>query len=126
MKCLVPVLLLAVACSAGAVVIRDDVADSKYRVAASMFPALVDLPTEGHGVLIAPRWVLTAAHAIAWQPNIEVIVLNGAPRAVEKIVFHPGYKKLPQDIIDSAMKSGDASAVVEFLASSDDVGVPRY
>jgi hypothetical protein len=69
--------------------------------------------------------VLTAAHAIAWQPNIEVIVLNGAPRAVEKIVFHPGYKKLPQDIIDSAMKSGDASAVVEFLASSDDVALVK-
>jgi len=120
---LTPLLLLAVACSAGAVVIRDDVADSEYRVAASAFPALVDLPAEGHGVLIAPRWVVTAAHAVAWQPDLEVIVLNGAPRAVEKIVFHPGYKKLPQDIIDSAMKSGDASAVMEFLASSDDVAL---
>jgi secreted trypsin-like serine protease len=125
MSRLAPLLLLAVAYSAGAVVIRDDVADSKYRVAASMFPALADLPTEGHGVLIAPRWVLTAAHAIAWQPHIEVIVLNGAPRAVEKIVFHPGYKKLPQEIIDSAMKSGDASAVMEFLASSDDVALVK-
>ncbi|MDQ3039170.1 MAG: trypsin-like serine protease [Pseudomonadota bacterium] len=116
-------LLLAVACSAGAVVVRDDVADSKYRVAASAFPALVDLPNEGHGVLIAPRWIVTAAHAVAWQPHLEVIVLNGTPRAVEKIVFHPGYKKLPQEIIDSAMKSGDASAVMKFLASSDDIAL---
>ncbi len=123
MSRLAPFLLLAVACSAGAVVIRNDVSDSEYRVAASAFPALVDLPTEGHGVLIAPRWVLTAAHAVAWQPHLEVIVLNGAPRAVEKIVFHPGYKKLPQEIIDSAMKSGDATAAMEFLALSDDIAL---
>lgn len=125
MKRLVPFLLLALTCSAGAVVIRDDVADSRYRVAASAFPALVDLPTEGHGVLIAPRWIVTAAHAVAWQHHVDVIVLNGTPRAVEKIVLHPGYKKLPQGLIDSAMKSGDASDVIAFLASSDDVALVK-
>ena len=59
--------LLVVSSSASAIVIRDDVDDSKYRIAASDFPALADMPGEGHGVLIAPQWVITAAHAIAWQ-----------------------------------------------------------
>lgn len=117
--------LLVVASSAGAVVIRDDVDDAKYRVAASTFPALADLPTEGHGVLIAPEWVVTAAHAVAWQPHVKVLVVNGSPRVVERLVFHPGYKKLPQEMIDAAMKSGDASAAMEFLASSDDIALVK-
>lgn len=118
-------LLLAVAYGAGAVVIRDNVEDSKYRIAGSAFPALADLPTEGHGVLVAPQWVVTAAHAVAWQPHMQVVVLNGSARTVEKLVFHSGYKKLPQEMIDAAMKSGDASAAMEFLASSDDIALVK-
>ena len=63
--------LLIVSFSASAIVIRDDVDDSKYRVPASEVLALVDLPGEGHGVLIAPQWVITAAHAITWQSEIK-------------------------------------------------------
>ena len=70
-------LLLVVASSAGAVVIRHDVEDSQYRVAATAFLALADVPMEGHGVLIAPQWVVTAAHAVAWQTSVDVVVLNG-------------------------------------------------
>lgn len=118
-------LLLAITGSTGAVVIRDDAGDAQYRVAASEFPALVDLPTEGHGVLIAPQWVATAAHAVAWQPEVKVVVVNGVPRAVEKVVFHAGFKKLPQALIDTSMKSGDASVITEFLASSDDIALVK-
>lgn len=125
MSRLILLLVLAAAGGAGAVVIRDDVSDSHYRWAASEFAPLVDLPIEGHGVLIAPRWVVTAAHAVAWQPGVEVVVLNGAPRAVEEVIFHPGYKKLPQELVDDALKSGDASAIVEFLAASDDIALVK-
>ncbi len=118
-------LLLAVGGSAGAIVIRDDVDDSRYRMAASEFTPLADLPGEGHGVLIAPRWVVTAAHAVAWQPRMNVVVLNGTPRAVEKIVFHAGYKKPSQSLIDAAMKTGDASAAMDFFASSDDIALVK-
>lgn len=59
--------LLVLSFSASAIVIRDDVDDSKYRVPASEFAALVDMLGEGHGVLIAPQWVITAAHAIMWR-----------------------------------------------------------
>ena len=47
--------LLTCSFSASAIVIRDDTNDSKYRVPASEFSALVDMPGEGHGVLIAPQ-----------------------------------------------------------------------
>lgn len=118
-------LLFALAQGANAIVIRNDVDDAQYRVVATEFPQLVDLPGEGHGVLIAPRWILTAAHAVSWQAEVDVVVLKGAPRRVEKIILHAGYKKLPQTLIDAAMKSGNAAAVTAFLASSDDIALVK-
>lgn len=90
MRRILLLVLLALPFGAGAIVIRDDVADAKYRVAASEFPALVDLPGEGHGVLIALQWVVTAAHAVMWQTEIKQVTLNGTPREVERLVVHPG------------------------------------
>jgi len=115
--------LLAISLPAYAIVTRHDVDDSKYRVAATEFPALADLPGEGHGVLIAPQWVVTAAHAVTWQTEIKQIVLNGKARDVEKVIVHSGYKKLPKDLIDQAVKTGDATRIVDFLASQDDIAL---
>lgn len=116
-------LLLLVSCGSSAVVIRDDVPDLKHRMAASEFPALADMPGEGHGVLIAPQWVVTAAHAVSWQHSMDVVVVDGTPRAVRNVVVHPGYKKPPQEMIDAALKSGDWEAFFEFISSSDDVAL---
>ncbi len=116
-------LLLLASFSASAIVIRDDVTDLQHRMAASEFPALADLPGEGHGVLIAPRWVATAAHAVSWQHAVDVVVVGGTPRAVRRIVIHPGYKKPSQEMIDAALKSGDWEAFFEFMSSSDDIAL---
>jgi len=116
-------LFLLASFDASAVVIRDDLPDLKYRMAVSEFPALADLPGEGHGVLIAPQWVITAAHAVSWQHALDVVVVGGTPRAVRQIVIHPGYKKPPQEMIDSALKSGDWAAFFDFATSSDDVAL---
>lgn len=114
-------LFLLIPFSASAVVIRDDVPDIRHRVAASEFPALADLPGEGHGVLIAPQWVVTAAHALV--PHLDVVVVGGVPRAVRRTVIHPGYRKPPQEMIDSALKSGDWNAFFQFMAASDDIAL---
>lgn len=108
---------------AGAVVIRDDVPDMRYRMAISEFPALADVPGEGHGVLIAPRWVLTAAHVVGWQPGVDAVVVGGTPYAVSRVVVHPDYKKPPQDMVDAAIKSGDWAAFLAFMAASDDIAL---
>lgn len=115
--------LLVASSTASAVVIRDDVDDSKYRVPASEFPALVDLPSEGHGVLIAPQWIVTAAHAVTWQTEIKQVTINGVPRDVERLVIHPGYKKPPHELIHQALTTGDATLVMVLLASSDDIAL---
>jgi hypothetical protein len=116
-------LLLLAASSANAIVIRDDVPDQQYRMAASDFPALADLPGEGHGVLIAPQWLVTAAHAVSWQQALDSVVIGGAPRAVRRVVIHSGYRQPPQDMVDAALKSGDWAAFFEFMGGTDDIAL---
>lgn len=86
--------LLLLSASANAIVIRHDQPDARYRVSPSAIPALADLPDEGHGTLIAPRWVLTAAHAVnmmQMMPEEHYVTINGKRRAVSRIVVHPDY-----------------------------------
>lgn len=116
-------LLLLASFGASAIVIRDDVPDLQYRMAVSEFPALADMPGVGHGVLISPQWVITAAHAVSWQHSMEVVVVGGTPRAVRNVVIHPGYKQPPQEMINAALKSGDWEAFFEFIGSSDDIAL---
>lgn len=116
-------LLLAVSATASAVVIRHDVDDAAYRITARDFPALVDMPGEGQGTLIAPQWAITAAHTLPTHHALERVVINGEPRAVERVIVHPGYKTLPQEMIDQAMASGEAVLIVAFLATSDDIAL---
>ena len=87
-----PLLLLST--SANAIVIRHDQPDARYRVSPQTIPALVDLPDEGHGTLIAPRWVITAAHAVnmmQMMPEEHFVTINGKRRAVSRIVVYPDY-----------------------------------
>lgn len=109
--------------TASAVVIRDDVDDSKYRIPASEFPALVDMPGEGHGVLIAPQWVVTVAHAVTWQSEIKQIVINGIPRDVEGLLVHPGYKAPAQTLSERALVTWDWTLFSVHLSSSDDIAL---
>lgn len=115
--------LLLASSSAGAIVIRDDVEDSKYRIPPSEFPALADMPGEGHGVLIAPQWIVTAAHAVTWQPEIKQVVVNGVARDVEKLVIHPGYKKPPQELLDQSLATWDWTLFRASLSASDDIAL---
>lgn len=121
---LVFLLLLVFSFSAGAVVIRDDVDEAKYRVPDSELLALADIPIEGHGILIDPQWVLTAAHAVTWQSGgVNDVTINHVPRHVEHLVLYPGYQKLPQTLVDKALKTGDATQIIAFLSASNDVAL---
>src|SRR6202012_2216371 len=104
-------------CNAQAIIMRHDVPDDKYKVAASEFPALVDLPIEGHGVLIAPSWVVTLASAVA-NKDIHEVTINGTARAVTRIVLHPGYKPTPREYY-----SGDATRLLLFERDLDDIAM---
>ncbi|KAJ9650404.1 hypothetical protein H2198_010283 [Neophaeococcomyces mojaviensis] len=111
--------------AAGAVVIRDDVDDARYRIDASVFPALADMPGEGHGVLIAPQWVLTAAHAAPMEGMDATITIDGKGYGVERVFLHPGYRRMPEALGKEAMATGSASKIHAFLAASDDIALIR-
>lgn len=77
-----------------AVVVRHDQSDAAYRVDPQSIPSLADLPDEGHGTLIAPRWVVTAAHAVKMMqmmPEEHFVTINGKRRAVSRILVYPDY-----------------------------------
>lgn len=77
---------------AHAIVIRPDVPDSSYQISDSVFPALVDLPGEGHGTLIAPQWVVTSAHSTQGY-MLHQVWLGGKWRDVARVVLYPGFKE---------------------------------
>jgi hypothetical protein len=82
--------------AAHAVVIRHGVADSRYLVPEKSIPSLVSLPSEGHGALIAARWVVTVAHAVidmrARAPGDRYVTINNKRREVVRIVLYPDYE----------------------------------
>lgn len=119
LKNLVACCLFAATLPALAVVIRHDVPDLRYRIQETQVKAIANLPHEGHGVLIAPQWILTAAHATQWHPVTEVM-LNGKCRKVEKLIVHKGYKPLPKELTTVGADVGPALAA---LAASDDIAL---
>jgi hypothetical protein len=52
---------------------------------------LVDLPGEGHGVLVARQWVVTAGHATQGYLLNEVWV-RGKQRKVAQLILYPGFR----------------------------------
>ena len=115
--------LLVSSTPASAIVIREDVEDSKYRISPSEFPALADMPGEGHGVLIAPEWIVTAAHAVTWQSEIRQVTVNGVARDVKRLLIHPGYKKPAQELLDQALATWDWTLFRAALSASDDIAL---
>jgi len=109
--------------AASAVVVRSDVSDAAYLVPASAFPALVDMPDEGHGVLIAPRWVVTAAHAAPMQGMEGDVSIGGVARKVKRVIIYPGYRKLPDALVKDFLATKNPSKIYAFLSSSNDIAL---
>lgn len=116
--CLTASLLLA-STSVDAVVIRHDVAKEKYLVAKG-HPALVDMRHEGHGMLIAPEWVVTAAHVIFYDYKGKTITIGGQEREIEQVIFHPGYAKPAKGIF-----SGYSGPSQAYLRGNHDIALVK-
>jgi hypothetical protein len=101
------ILLLAFLCCAlpcAAILIRPDRDDAEYQEMATKFESsiILDAP-DGEGVLIAPRWVLTAAHmakALQEMKALPKLRFAGKEYEIQSMTLHPEWKKgLPQSDI---------------------------
>jgi len=89
---------LAMSIQASAIVMRHDVPEQRFLELARQYPAAVNVrPANGdnaEGTLIAPRWVLTAAHvASAVEPG-DLVMAGGKSYRVERVFIHPQFHEL--------------------------------
>jgi hypothetical protein len=88
-----------------AIIRRHDVPDSAYVQRGQGFTSLAHLylPTpqgaaDGEGTLIAPRWVLTAAHVATEVRRGHMVTVGSEQIAVDSIVVHPQWNDGPHDL----------------------------
>ncbi len=102
---------------AQAIVVRHD-KEAKEYLASTPHAALVDMRHEGHGMLIAPQWVATAAHTVFYDYRNRTIKVGGKEREIDFVIFHPGYSQPPEGIFE-----GDAAPSQAYLRANHDIAL---
>lgn len=94
---LVIAILQALALSTSAITIRHDVEDNKYLEFGKKFPSVCALGRAGDGTLIAPQWILSAAHVVnGLQRRGQSIAARCGETdyAVEKVFVNPQWTQM--------------------------------
>lgn len=85
--------------AADAIVVRDDREDARYLELGKKYPAAVRILPDGAGVLVAPEWVLTAAHVargVARRgPRVEI---GGREISVARVFVDDRWNERAHDI----------------------------
>ena len=100
------VLILILVVPAEAIVIRHDRPDSVHRELARDYP-MVCRVGNGNGTLIAPSWVMTAAHvADALSRKGATVQFGNQIVAIAQIAIHPNYAVAGEhrDILSAAVE----------------------
>ena len=97
MRLIVAVLLFISSLPVAAILIRPDRDDAEYVELATKYPSSVLLNApDGEGVLISPRWILTAAHmvkALEEQKPWPRIPIEGRTYEIQSLHAHPDWRK---------------------------------
>ena len=79
------------------IIIRHDVPDQKYIEFAQNLPIISAIvkysDTDLAGTLIAPQWVLSAAHVAETIPDGHQLIVDGDSIGIEKIIIHSGWNE---------------------------------
>ncbi|WP_228768565.1 trypsin-like serine protease [Shewanella sp. TC10] len=93
MRIILGFILVFLTQSVSAIVVRHDVNSEKYLASPDDFEPLATFYIDGaHGVLIKPKWVLTAAHATFCVNSGSYIALRDSLHKVERIFVHKNYQ----------------------------------
>jgi secreted trypsin-like serine protease len=83
--------------STNTIIIRHDVAEQKYIDFAKELPVTSSLvqynSTDLAGTLIAPEWVLSAAHVAETIAEDHKLIVDGASVGIKTIIIHPGWEE---------------------------------
>jgi hypothetical protein len=73
---------------------RADRPDAAYVEAGARYRAVIPLGRAGDATLIAPQWLLTAAHVAAAVRGRASIDIAGQRYAIDRVVIHPDWREL--------------------------------
>lgn len=100
--------------SVSGIVARHDCPDSALLALGERFPAAGRVLPDGVCTLIAPKWVITAAHvAVALTPGQSKIQFADKQYAVKRVVLHPDAKVTPGRPPDVDLSLIELDQVVE-------------
>jgi hypothetical protein len=89
---------LAFGTAASGIIIRHDRDDARYVELGTRFPAVCDIGRAGEGTLIAPSWVLSAAHVTKGSSSPTVDCNGKQFRIAAKFIFPDWQDMQPNDI----------------------------
>jgi len=116
--------MTVVATSASAIITRHDRDDARYQALGAKYPAVLFMVPDGEGTLVAPQWVLTAAH-VAQARRFQSVRLNdGREISVTQKILHPDWRDgQPHDLALVRLAEPAAGiAPVELYAGADEAG----
>jgi hypothetical protein len=100
-----------------AVVKRHDIPSEKY-IVENAPEYLIDMPHEGHGVLINSQWIVTVAHTIFYDYVGKDLRVGSKTYEIESVHIHPDYSEPDKNLLE-----GDLAPLMNFFKSRSDIAL---